>query len=254
MSSALVRRQKVRRALLVISFALFPVTLNYFSPYLIVDSAAHGIVNGSLLMFAGMSVGSLVLGRAWCGWLCPAGGLQEMLQPVNGRRAGKRADLVKWVIWVPWLALIVAIAVRVGGYHTVEPLYGTVGGLSLAGDAERPVIAAYAVYFGVVALFATLAMTVGRRGGCHSVCWMAPFMITGRSARNALRTPALQLASDASACSACGTCTSACPTGLDVRALVAAGSVEHPECTLCATCADSCPSGAIGYSFGRPRP
>lgn len=47
----LAKRQQLRRGLLIASFALFPVTLNYFSPYLIVESSAQGIVNGSLLVF-----------------------------------------------------------------------------------------------------------------------------------------------------------------------------------------------------------
>lgn len=31
------RRQRIRRALLLLSFLLFPITINYFSPYIIVD-------------------------------------------------------------------------------------------------------------------------------------------------------------------------------------------------------------------------
>ena len=60
---ALVRRQAVRRTLLPLSFIAFPITMNYLSPYLIVDSAFHGIVNGSLRVFTSMFVGSLV--RHW---------------------------------------------------------------------------------------------------------------------------------------------------------------------------------------------
>jgi polyferredoxin len=246
------RRQSIRRALLIASFVLFPVTLNYFSPYLVVESAASGVVNGSLLVFGSMFAGSLVLGRLWCGWACPAAGLQESVLPVNRRRVSRRADYVKWAIWVPWVAAIALLAVRAGGYHSVQPLYGTVGGISLAGDADRPVIAAYAVYLGVIALFFGLAAAAGRRAGCHSVCWMAPFMIAGRSLRNLGRWPALQLAADSRGCESCGNCTSECPMGLDVQSMVAAPTMEDPECVLCGTCADTCPNGVISYSFGKP--
>lgn len=247
-----VRRQRWRRALLVASFALFPVTLNYFSPYLIVESSAAGIANGSALVFGAMLVGSLVLGRLWCGWACPAGGLQEVLGPVNRRRPGVKGDVVKWVIWVPWVAMIAFNVARLGGYSAVDPLYGTVGGVSLAGDAERPVIAAYVIYLSVIALFGGLAVAAGKRAGCHTVCWMAPFMIVGRWLRNRGRWPALQLAVDPESCTSCSRCTEECPMGLDVEALATRGDMEHAECILCGTCADTCPKHAIHYSFGSP--
>jgi polyferredoxin len=223
--------------------------MNYFSPYLIIDSGFRGIVNGSLIVFGSMFLGSLVFGRVWCGWMCPAAGLQEPLLRVNNRRVGRRADLVKWLIWVPWVALIVFAVVRAGGYRAVQPLYGTVGGISLAGDADRPVIAAFAIYFIVVLLFFGIALAVGRRGGCHTICWMAPFMIIGRALRNTLAWPSLRLVANSSACTKCGTCTAECPMSIDVQAKVASGSMEHTECVLCGTCIDGCPSQVIRYSF-----
>jgi ferredoxin-type protein NapH len=244
------RRQAVRRTLLLLSFVAFPLTMNYFSPYLVVDGAFNGIVNGSLIVFGSMFAGSLLFGRLWCGWACPAAGLQEPLLRVNGRRVGRRADLVKWLIWVPWIAIIVLAVVRAGGYTSIDPLYGTVGGISVAGSADRPIVAAYAIYFIVVLLFFGLALAVGRRGGCHTACWMAPFMILGRGARNRLGAwPSLRLVADSSACRKCGTCTNGCPMSIDVQALVASGTLEHSECVLCGTCVDGCPNDVLRYSF-----
>ena len=249
-SAPLPRRQALRRTLLLLSFIAFPLTMNYFSPYLIVDASFQGILNGSAIVFASMFVGSLLFGRLWCGWACPAAGLQEPLLRVNGRRVGRRADLVKWLIWVPWIALIVFAVVRAGGYSSVQPFYGTVGGISVAGDADRPIIAAYAIYFAVVLLFFGLALAVGRRGGCHTVCWMAPFMILGREARNRLGAwPSLRLVADTPQCTKCGTCTGVCPMSLDVQSMVARGHMEASECSLCGSCADNCPAKVIRYSF-----
>jgi ferredoxin-type protein NapH len=239
--------------LLLVSFIAFPVTMNYLSPYLVVDGASHGIVNGSLVVFAAMFVGSLVLGRLWCGWGCPAAGVQEPLLRVNPRRIGRKAGWVKWMLWVPWIALIVTAAVRAGGFRGVDPLYGTVGGISVAGSADRPIIAAYAVYFLVVLLFLGLALALGRRAGCHTVCWMAPFMILGRAVRNAAGWPALRLVAAAPACKACGTCTAGCPMSLDVQAMVGSASMERAECVLCGSCVDACQQRAIRYSFSAGR-
>jgi ferredoxin-type protein NapH len=243
------RRQRVRRTLLLLSFIAFPVTMNYFSPYLIVDSSFRGIINGSFVVFASMFASSLLVGRLWCGWLCPAAGLQEPLLRVNDRRVHPRVDLVKWLVWAPWIGLIAFAAVRAGGYRGVDLLYGTVGGISVAGDADRPIVAAYAVYFLVVLLFFGLALGLGRRGGCHAVCWMAPFMIAGNAIRRRGGWPSLRLDSNRTACQACGTCASECPMGLNVRWMVEAGSMHNTECVLCGTCVDGCPHGAIRYSF-----
>jgi polyferredoxin len=73
----------LRRALLFISFLLLPATLYYFSPALILQAASEGVINGSFLVFGLMFVASLLVGRLWCGWLCPAGGLQECSAMVN---------------------------------------------------------------------------------------------------------------------------------------------------------------------------
>ena len=102
-------RQRVRRALLLISFLLFPVTLYYFSPVLIMQSASEGVINASFMVFAAMFISSLFLGRLWCGWACPAGALQELAAPVNNRPASRRIDWIKWAIWLPWMAGIVAV-------------------------------------------------------------------------------------------------------------------------------------------------
>lgn len=252
-STSIASRQRWRRALLLASLIAFPVTMNYLSPYLIVDSAFNGVVNGSLVAFATMFAGSLVLGRLWCGWACPGGAVQEFAAPINGRRVSRRAGLVKWAIWVPWLVLVAFGALSAGGYRAIDLLYGTQGGISVAGSPDRPILIAYIIYFAVVALFAGLAMAAGRRAGCHTVCWMAPFMIAGRWVRNRFAWPALRLRADVASCRECGRCGEACPMGLDVPALVASGSMEDRECTLCGTCVDTCPHATIRYSFSAGR-
>lgn len=246
-------RQRWRLALLLASFIAFPVTINYFSPYLVVDSAFQGIVNGSLVVFGSMFVGSLLFGRLWCGWMCPAAGIQEVSMRVNDRRIPGWANRVKWFIWVPWIGLIVRGAVTAGGYRTVDLLYGTVGGISVAGEPDRPIWIAYAIYFGVVVLFFGLALLFGRRSGCHSVCWMSPFMIGGRALRNTVAWPSLRLVADSDVCTSCGRCARECPMSLDVSQMVAQGRMEQAECILCGTCADACPSKAIRYSFSAGR-
>jgi len=243
-------RQRIRKGLVILAFLTFPITMNFLSPYVIIDGAMSGIVNGSLIMFGLMFISSLFLGRAWCGWVCPGGGMQEMVEPVNNRSVnGKKVDWIKWLIWIPWISLIVFLVIQAGGYQTVNLLFHTQNGISVAGSADRPILFAYFIYYIVVGLFVGLAFIVGRRAGCHTICWMAPFMMIGRWIRNRFAWPSLRLVADASACKDCKLCTKNCPMSLDVNGMVQIGQMENSECILCGTCVDNCTSHAIRYSF-----
>jgi len=243
-------RQRFRRALLLLSLLLFPVTLYYFSPALILQGAAQGIVNGSAIVFGLMFLASLFIGRLWCGWVCPAGALQEAGIPINNKRTpGGRLEWIKWAIWIPWVGLIVVLFVQAGGIHSVEPLLGVETGSTLTQPLDGGGPPWFLVYYIIVALFLGLALLFGRRAGCHTVCWMAPFMIIGRRLRNTFRWPSLRLKSEQDKCVHCLTCSRGCPMSLDVHAMVERGDMEDDECILCGACVDGCKHDAIHYTF-----
>jgi polyferredoxin len=243
-------RQRIRKALVIISFLSFPITMNFLSPYVIIDGAANGILNGSAVMFGLMFVSSLFLGRAWCGWVCPGGGMQEIVEPVNNKPVnGRKIDWIKWLIWLPWISLIIWLVIQSGGYRTIDLLYHTQNGISVAGSPDRPILFAYLIYYIVIGLFVGLAIFAGRRAGCHTVCWMAPFMIIGRWIRNRFGWPSLRLQANPSACADCKKCTSNCPMSLDVNAMVQLEKMENSECILCGTCVDNCSKDAIRFVF-----
>lgn len=238
------RRQSIRRGMILVGLLLFPVVLNYLSPYLIIDGASNGVVNGSFIVFGLMFVSAIFVGRLWCGWLCPGGGLQDAFTQVNGSRVpGGRWNWVKWVIWIPWVAGIAAAAAAAGGYESVDFFYMMETPISV----DRP--AGYFTYYTVLSLFILLSLTIGRRAGCHYICWMAPFMMLGRKAGSTLGLPRLQLAADAGLCGGCRTCAKGCPMSLEVTEMVKTERMDNSECILCGTCVDSCPKKAIHYSF-----
>ena len=246
------RRQRIRKALLFISLMVFPVTLYYFSPFLILQSASEGIVNASMIVFGLMFIGSLFFGRLWCGWACPAGALQEFAGPINNRRVSRRIRWIKYAIWVPWLGLIISLAIGAGGYRAVDPFFHLEGGVTMAiPDSGGPPW--YMIYYIVIVVFAGLAVIVGRRAGCHTVCWMAPFMIVGRRIRNLVRWPSLRLKAETDSCNNCKICTRNCPMSLDVNQMVQRNDMENDECVLCGNCVDGCPKDAIRYSFSGGR-
>ena len=209
-------RQRVRKTLLIISFLLFPVTIWYFSPYLIIQAASEHIMNGSFIVFSAMFILSMFLGRVWCGYLCPAGGLQECLAQCNPKPAKQGwRDKIKYVIWIVWITAVVVTFI-LGKYDvTINPFYMTDHGISVTS------IYNYVMYYGVMLLLVLPALIHGRRATCHYICWMAPFMVIGSTIGRLLHIPQLHIEAEGDACVGCGQCNKACPMGLDVKAMAA---------------------------------
>lgn len=238
-------RQRLRKGLILFTFFLFPAVFFYLSPFLAVKATAEGVVNGSLIMFLLLFLSALLLGRAYCGWVCPAAGCQEAIFPARDKRI-THGNFIKWIIWVPWIAAIVITAVRRGGYESVDFTYRTTYGLSI-GQAFHLVI-----YLGVLLLLIVVpAFVFGRRSFCHHICWMAPFMMIGRAIRNRFGWASLRLKASPEKCKQCHVCTKGCPMSLPVETMVADGSMENAECILCGECVDGCRLDVIEYAFFR---
>lgn len=238
------KRQKLRKALVICSFLLFPITMYYLSPYLIIMGASEGVIAGSFVVFGLMFLVSLFLGRAFCGWVCPAGGLQECCVLASDRRAkGGWLNWIKYLIWVPWISIIAIAAVNAGGLKKIDFLYQTKYGISISEPK------AYIIFYAVILLIVIMAFTSGRRSFCHYVCWMAPFMIIGSKIKNKLGYPSLHLKGDKDKCIGCSSCTKKCPMSLEVMDMVQRSDMQNTECILCGECIDACPKKAIKYAI-----
>ncbi|MDF1513000.1 MAG: 4Fe-4S binding protein [Anaerolineae bacterium] len=97
-------------------------------------------------MFGLMFVASLFVGRLWCGWVCPAGGLAEISFSIDNQPVSRKVNWIKWLIWVPWLILIVIVVVQAGGYQRVNFLHLTETGISV----DEPL--KYITYYMVITL------------------------------------------------------------------------------------------------------
>ncbi len=243
------KRQRVRKAIVTLVFLLFPVIIFYFSPYLIVVGAIDGIISGSFIMFSLLFLFSLFFGRAFCGYVCAVGGLQECLMLVNGKKAkGGRRNLIKYCIWVPWIVSIVLLFLRAGGVKEADFFFHTEFGVSLYAPFT------YFIYYGVILVVAVLALACGKRAFCHYICWMAPFMVIGTKLSGLLKLPRLRLKADSKGCCIrCGRCSRQCPMSLDVQEMAARGEMQNSECILCGECVDICPKAVIGYDFGHAK-
>lgn len=240
-------RQRVRLGLLILSMLMFPITMNYLSPYVPIDGAIAGILAASPVVFAIQFLSALFLGRLFCGWVCPAGMFQDVAAGINNNPVNrKRTDWIKWAIWIPWFGTLMFFLLKAGAALRFDPLHLTESGISV----DEPL--KYITYFAVVLLFMIVALITGRRGSCHTICWMAPFMILGRKLGNYLHLPGLRLKADSSKCTNCRVCTTNCPMSLEVNDMVNAERMENSECVLCGRCVDGCSKKAIRFVFEVP--
>ena len=239
------KRQTIRRTIIFISFLLFPITAWYFSPYLIIMAASEHIMNGSFIVFMSLLIFSVFFGRAFCGYLCPAGGLQECIAMCNPAPAKQGwRNKIKYVIWILWMIAIVVTFVLGKNEVTIDPFYMTDHGISITS------IYNYVIYYGVILLLVLPALIHGRRATCHYICWMAPFMVIGSSIGRLLHVPQLHIEADKGKCVACGKCSKACPMGLDVKTMISEGKNDKcTECIQCGACVDTCPKKVLKYKM-----
>ncbi|MFW9995004.1 MAG: 4Fe-4S binding protein [Candidatus Odinarchaeota archaeon] len=235
-------RQKIRFTVLLVTFLVLPVIFNYLSPYVILDGASQGIIAGSAIVFFLMFLSSLYFGRFYCGWICPAAGMQEYcMNNINNRKIGSRRWF-KWVIWIPWILMFVILlltaqTLTVNFFHLTENFV----------SIDEPM--KWFTFYTVMLLIFGVTVYGGRRAFCHHVCWMAPFMIIGTKIRNSLNLPGLRLKADKDKCTNCKKCNKVCSMSLDVNAMVQSEGFNNLDCVLCGSCVDNCPKKVIHYSF-----
>lgn len=239
------KRQTVRKTLLFISFLLFPITMWYFSPYLIIQAASEHIMNGSFIVFMIMFVASMFLGRVWCGYLCPAGGLMECCERINDKPVkGGFKNNIKYIIWVIWIIAIIVTFILGKNHVTIDIFYMTDHGVSVTE------IHNYIIYYGVLLILVLPTLFGGKRGACHYICWMAPFMVIGSTIGRILHLPQLHIEANKDKCVSCKKCNRVCPMGLDVEAMVRKNENHKcSECIQCGACVDNCPNKAVEYKF-----
>jgi ferredoxin-type protein NapH len=242
----MMKRQRTRKLVLLGLFLVFPITLNYFSPFLLLEGAAQGIVVASLFLWVAFFVTSLFVGRAGCSYFCPLGGLQMIKESVAPKelKQVRRLRATKFVLFFAWAGALVAILVTKGFFTRVQPLYMMPKGISI--DS----IGGLMTYFMLVGIV-LLPLLLGRRGFCRYFCPFSVINIAGTKIKNALGYPSLHLSSAPSQCAGCGKCDKACPMSLKVSEMVSRNDMEDSECILCASCVDTCPKKAIKYAVRR---
>ena len=238
------RRQNIRKTVIIGMFFTFPITIAWMSPAMPIIYGFSGIVAGATIVFLLHFLIALFLGRAFCGFVCPGGGLSECLMQINDNRMkNSKLRAIKYIIWVLLVIATIFSFMWAGGISEVDFFAGLEDGWIFLFAPYR-----YAIYFGVL-LGALAFVPLGKRSFCQCACWVAPFMIIGTTVSNWLKLPRLRLKSNKDICNGCSLCSKKCPMSLDVKAMVETANMKNSECILCGECIDICPKKSISFTF-----
>jgi polyferredoxin len=232
---------KKRRLLLFIMFLLLPVSLNYFSPYIIIDGLANKVLAGAFFVWMSMFISSLFVGRAFCSYICPYGGLQMSVDRVLCKplKQVRWMRVMRYVLGILWITPIIILTVLNIGKVQVNFLYLTESFVSV--DNIVKLIGYYVIVFALL----MLPLFLGKRASCHYLCPMSILNVTGTKVRNLLNIPSLRLTAVSEKCIGCKQCNKACPMSLNVSEMVKLNDLDRLDCILCGECCNACKSSVL---------
>jgi polyferredoxin len=195
--------------------------------------ALFGRVLGSwvplLIMTVTTAILTLVLGRVWCGWVCPMGTILYWTRFKGATERGERLSEYWWTVKYVLLVLIVGAALL----GLLRPALDWMGKNAVASSIVILLVLAASV---VLNLFADLFW-------CRYLCPLG-----GAVALLSRIAPMRRIVRHH--CNDCSVCVDACPMGaIDPRR----GFVNDPGgCTVCIDCLTACTSSSNGFQFSRP--
>jgi len=208
-------------------------------------------VLGTLMLFG------VVLGRVVCGFLCPFGLVQDLLNKIphgkNLKVPAKPDHVLRFIKYFILLFMVLLLPAVFGGDGRIaDPFFckyicpsGTLGGgipNVLLNEKLRPLIGPIFTWKMAVLIVVLAAAVFIPRFFCRYLCPLGAFY--GLFNRFAL----YQMNVDDSACIHCGKCEQVCPMTVEVT-----HNINSAECIRCGRCVTHCPKDAIsaGFSAGK---
>lgn len=202
-------------------------------------------VVGILLLYG------LILGRTICGYLCPAGLIQELLHKLPTPKISKNrvTYVLSFFKYVLLAALVVAVPLWFAFQSLPLPAFckficpagtleGAVGLLSNPANADKfSMLGGLFTWKFILALLLVGLCVFIYRGFCRFICPLGA--LYGLFARVSL----IGVRVDCGRCTGCGKCVRECP--MDIR------HVGDHECISCGKCISACPTKAIELRAGK---
>jgi len=254
---------------------------------LLIGGVAIGFINGNLCSFSGFSfniscplgvlqvmaaarlilvpllmgaivlaVMAILLGRVFCGWICPVNTLLEYIDRALyskvARRIKKKHKLSlgqrvfsrQYMYYALGGSLLLSLLTRVPAFCLVCP----VGGLC------RSVLFGLGPEFLFIPILVVLEAVVSRRIWCRYLCPLgALHSLLARVGLAARLSPFQVRIVKAAECRECYICQRDCPMGIEIEGYLKEQkeAITANNCTKCGVCVDICPTGALSLGFGK---
>lgn len=235
--------------------------------------SSHTVPSGFYLALI-LLIATLVLGRAFCGWVCPLGTLHTMVSALKGKNSPARWYRVKYynllfIIAASLFSLQLAgiadpLSVLIRSFslsvypafnYAVRGFFDTIYSL----DIPHVVNVSELIYRGLQRTVLSFGQPVFRQGfliglifiiilaldfvdkrfWCRSLCPLGALL--GFVSRFALLKRSVN-----NACTSCGRCQKICPSGAITDEH---GNARIMECLYCMDCDDLCPQGSISFGL-----
>lgn len=211
----------------------------------------------------------IVIGRAWCGWVCPLGFIQDLLFSLRGRlgggyvRFGERVR--RRIAWIKWAFLTIAVGIPV---WVAFPLFCPGVALNLyipfcqmcpgkyllpfcSGNPDRIAVnfeGGTTVFMSVLGLTFSAATFIGATVKRRFWCIFCPLGLIISWYR---KISFLKLRKDDVRCTRCEICYNVCPAEIEeVYTSRGVEDVTFQDCSLCLKCVEHCPEqGALRVQF-----
>jgi len=206
-------------------------------------TTGHTMKTTNLLNFAiliGVIGVSLLAGRAFCGWMCPIGTLQDMLvdwsrrlsgggkRHIRGKRSKAKFPIElppkvdQWARYLKYLVLLIVLIASVKAVY--PPLREICPARALFSfELGEPLLVSVLITFIITSLLV-------KRFWCKYLCPLGAFLaITNKFAP-------LRVVINKNSCTNCGRCEAECP--VDIPAIP--DSMRSLECIQCLECIESC--------------
>lgn len=212
-----------------------------------------------------ITISSLLVGRLFCGWVCPLGTLYELEsffgENTNVSKSTNRAlYMLSLLLAGVFLFISVSIGYREAISNSIYSMFGKAARepssvldplstivsmlfwffwlekypIKIAGLADIPFIFWVRIGFLILSFFISFYIT---RGYCRYFCPLGGVM--GFSGKHGLLT----VYRDIRLCEECKECEEVCP--MDVAITDFDGKVESPLCILCGACIEKCEEKAL---------
>lgn len=218
------RRFALRQGLLVLSVLVLGFVVGgLLCPISSVQNVILKASTGYLLLFLAPTVAALLVGRLFCGYVCPFGALQELLH-VRRLRRSIPVSWMRFLRWLPFVILgVLVLRVLSTGVLTWSGLtpfkvFFTFGGTPLT--------------LAISGLFALTSVVIFRPF-CRLLCPLGAWLsLVSRFSPLRIR--------DSVACVSCSQCDRACASDA-----VTHGKIRSEDCLLCGECICVCPTDAL---------